>query len=301
MDNFSESFNRTKLLINYDVSKTLSENEVREQIIIPPDLSFNLFNWMKTWDVHDWFTLVQLVLMFLGFFTMGTTSIISLALGTIVGVAEAAVFLVKDKDPYMATVMMILSIFGVDDLMKIPIVKRYGIEGTKQLIRRSKSGAELTAQEIKDLKALGKYIKDNLGEILPKFKFAIKKQVMKYISKKGAKWVMNFIYTLDKGKTMIFVAGTWIPFDYWYIYTFKDDIEKMSLRDNNSFFQIVKWVESKISSGKVQSDEQSEAEQILMDNYSFDGMVDDFPKFDTTKINSSPKKEIIQRNNIIQK
>ena len=164
------------------------------------------------------------------------------------------------------------------------------------MIRRSKNGAELTAQEIKDLKALGQYIKDNLGEILPKFKFAIKKQVMKYISKKGAKWVMNFIYTLDKGKTMIFVAGTWIPFDYWYIYTFKDDIQKMSLRDNNSFFQIVKWVESKISSGKAQSDEQ-----ILMDNFSFEGMVDDFPKFDTTKINSSPKKEIMQRNNIIQK
>jgi hypothetical protein len=292
MDNFSESFNRTKLLINYDVSKTLSENEVREQIIIRPDLSFNLFNWIKTWDVHDWFTLVQLVLMILGLFTMGTTSIISLALGTIVGVAEAAVFLVKDKDPYMATVMMILSIFGVDDLMKFPIIKKYGIEGTKQLIRRSKNGAELTAQEIKDLKALGQYIKDNLGEILPKFKFAIKKQVMKYISKKGAKWVLNFIYTLDKGKKMIFVAGTWIPFDYWYIYTFKDDIEKMSLRDNNSFFQIVKWVESKISSGKVQSD-QDQSEQILMDNFSFEGMVDDFPKFDTTKINSSPKKEIM--------
>jgi hypothetical protein len=300
MDNFSESFNRTKLLINYDVSKTLSENEVREQIIIRPDLSFNLFNWIKTWDVHDWFTLVQLVLMILGLFTMGTTSIISLALGTIVGVAEAAVFLVKDKDPYMATVMMILSIFGVDDLMKFPIIKKYGIEGTKQLIRRSKNGAELTAQEIKDLKALGQYIKDNLGEILPKFKFAIKKQVMKYISKKGAKWVLNFIYTLDKGKKMIFVAGTWIPFDYWYIYTFKDDIEKMSLRDNNSFFQIVKWVESKISSGKVQSD-QDQSEQILMDNFSFEGMVDDFPKFDTTKINSSPKKEILQRNNVIQK
>lgn len=296
MDSFSESFNRTKLLINYDVSKTLSENEVREQIIIPPNLSFNLFNWMKTWDVHDWFTLVQLVLMFLGLFTMGTTSIISLALGTIVGVAEAAVFLVKDKDPYMATVMMILSIFGVDDLMKIPIIKKYGIEGTKQLIRRSKNGVELTAQEIKDLKALGEYIKDNLGEILPKFKFAIKKQIMKYISKKGSKWVLNFIYTLDKGKKMIFVAGTWIPFDYWYIYTFKDDIKKMSLRDNNSFFQIVKWVESKISSGKAQSDEQ-----ILMDNFSFEGMVDDFPKFDTTKINSSPKKEIMQRNNVIQK
>jgi hypothetical protein len=59
-------------------------------------------------------------------------------------------------------------------------------------------------------------------------------------------------------------------------------------------------VESKISSGKVQSD-QDQSEQILMDNFSFEGMVDDFPKFDTTKINSSPKKEIMQRNNVIQK
>lgn len=301
MDNFSESFNRTKLLINYDVSKTLSENEVKEQIIIPPDLSYNLFNWIKTWDTHDWFTLVQLVLMFLGLFTGGTTSIIALALGTIVGVAEAAVFYFKDGDPYMATVMMILSVFGVDDLMRIPIVKKYGIEGTKQLIRRSKDGAELTTQEIADLKALGKYVKDNLDQIIPKFKFAIKRQVMKYISKKGTKWVMNFIYTVDKTKKMIFVAGTWIPFDYWYIYTFKDDIEKMSLRDNNSFFRIVKWVESKISGGGSQSDEEAQSEEILMENFTFDNMVDDFPKFDTTKIDSKPKKEIFQKHNIIQK
>lgn len=296
MDKFLESFNRTKLLINYDVSKTLSENEVKEQILIRPDLSYNLFNWIKTWDTHDWFTLVQLVLMFLGIFTGGTTSIIALALGTIVGVAEAAVFYFKDGDPYMATVMMILSVFGVDDLMRIPIVKKYGIEGTKQLIRRSKDGAELTAQEIADLKVLGKYVKDNLDQIIPQFKFAIKRQVMKYISKKGAKWVMNFIYTVDKTKKMIFVAGTWIPFDYWYIYTFKDDIEKMSLRDNNSFFRIVKWVEAKISGGESPSDEQ-----IMMDNFSFEGMVNDFPKFDTTKIDNRPKKEILQRNNVIEK
>lgn len=296
MDKFLESFNRTKLLINYDVSKTLSENEVKEQILIRPDLSYNLFNWIKTWDTHNWFTLVQLVLMFLGLFTGGITSVISLALGTIVGVAEAAVFYFQDDDPYMATVMMILSVFGVDDLMKIPIIKKYGIEGTKQLIRRGKDGARLTAQEMADLKALGQYIKDNLDQIIPQFKFHIKRQVMKYISKKGAKWVMNFIYTVDKTKKMIFVAGTWIPFDYWYIYTFKDDIEKMYLRDNNSFFRIVKWVESKISGKELPSDEQ-----IMMDNFSFDGMINDFPKFDTTKVDNRPKKEILQRNNIIEK
>jgi hypothetical protein len=43
MDNFSESFNRAKLLINYDVSKTLSENEVSEQVVaIKHRLSNNL-------------------------------------------------------------------------------------------------------------------------------------------------------------------------------------------------------------------------------------------------------------------
>ena len=68
-----------------------------------------------------------------------------------------------------------------------------------------------------------------------------------------------------------------------------------------AFFQIVKWVESKISGGKEQSDKQAESEQILMDNFSFEQIVDDFPKFDTTKINSTPKKELIQKYNIIQK
>ena len=120
MSNFSESHNRVKLIMNYDVSKTATENSVNEQVIVTPSWSIFKFNeWMKTWDTHDWFTLVQLVLMFLGFFSGGMTSIVSLALGTVAGVAEAAVFLVRDKDPYMATVMLILSILGVDDLMRI--------------------------------------------------------------------------------------------------------------------------------------------------------------------------------------
>lgn len=296
MSNFSESHNRVKLIMNYDVSKTATENSVNEQVIVTPSWSIFKFNeWMKTWDTHDWFTLVQLVLMFLGFFSGGMTSIVSLALGTVAGVAEAAVFLVRDKDPYMATVMLILSILGVDDLMRIPVVKKLGIEGTKQLIRKSKDGVKLTADEIADLKKLGEYIVKNAEEIIPRFKIGIKRTILKYLSKKGSKWALNFIYSLDKTKKLIYVAGLWIPFDYWYIYTFKDDIEKMNLRDNNSFFRIVKWVEDKLKG------QNPKTEEILNYNVDFSVIENDFPYFDPNKINNSPKPEILKRNNVILK
>ena len=171
MENFSESFSRIKLLMSYDVSKTLIENLVYEQsdsvmdrrigiqdknmkkLGLDPnnpsdyekyrrmtDPSYNAIEATKDYDVHDWFTLVQLVLLAGGFVTGGATSAISFALEAVVSFAEAIVFLVKDKDPYMAVVMALLSILGIDDLKRIPIVKKYGIEGTAQLLRKYKEG-----------------------------------------------------------------------------------------------------------------------------------------------------------------
>lgn len=268
MDIFSESLNRIKLLINYDVSKSATENLYSEQ---KPDFGgYDILNPMnpnygkktnedplglKNWDVHDWFTLVQVVLLFLGLFTGGATSIIALALGSVVDVAESGVFLVKDKDPYMATVMFILSFLGINDLMKIPIVKKYGIEGTKQLIKKAKEGVELTADEIKDLKKLGEYIVKNSKEIIPLIKRAIRLRVTKYLSKKSVKWLLNFLFIINKSKIPLLIAGTWIPFDYLYIYVYRDDISKMKLRNENAFIQIVQWVKTKLAGKEITSEE----------------------------------------------
>ena len=111
MDNILESFNRTKLLINYDVSKTATENLFLEQ---KPDFGgYDILNPMnpnygkktnedplgvKNYDVHDWFTLVQLVLLAAGFFTGGATAAVAFALEGVVSFAEAIVFFVKDKN-----------------------------------------------------------------------------------------------------------------------------------------------------------------------------------------------------------
>ena len=287
MENFSESFSRIKLLMSYDVSKTLIENLVYEQsdsvmdrrigiqdknmkkLGLDPnnpsdyekyrrmtDPSYNAIEATKDYDVHDWFTLVQLVLLAGGFVTGGATSAISFALEAVVSFAEAIVFLVNDKDPYMAVVMALLSILGIDDLKRIPIVKKYGIEGTAQLLRKYKEGIEkLTKQEIEDLKILGKYVRENAGELVPLFEKGIKRLVLKYFAKKGAKFALNALYLIDKGKKPLFIAGTWIPFDYVYMYVYRDDIEKMNLRNKNVFVQIVQWVKNKLGGKEITAKE----------------------------------------------
>jgi hypothetical protein len=296
MDNFSESFNRTKLLINYDVSKTLSENQVKEQYY-PYNRSYTtsptddsnraspLYVWMKTWDTHDWFSFVQLILLYLGFVTGGVTSVISFALDGVVSVAEAIVYFTKDKDPYMGVVMGLLSLLGMDDIKRIPIVKKYGIEGTAQLLRKQKEGIEkLTKEEIDDLKLLGKYVYENIGEFIPLLKKSIKSQITKYLSKKSIKWLLNLLIVLNKTKKPLLVAGTWIAFDHFYIYVFRDDIKKMKLRNENTFIQIVKYVETLLS-GKEINNEDFVKDNIPMDSTT---LVNNLAKVDTTIVDTKP-------------
>jgi len=269
VDNILESFNRTKLLINYDVSKTATENLFLEQ---KPDFGgYDILNPMnpnygkktnedplgvKNYDVHDWFTLVQLTLLAAGFGTGGVTAAVAFALEGVVSFAEAIVFFIKDKDPYMGVVMALLSVLGVDDLKRIPVIKKYGIEGTAQLLRKYKEGIEkLTKQEIEDLKILGKYVRENAGELVPLFEKGVKRLVLKYFAKKGAKFALNVLYLIDKGKAPLFIAGTWIPFDYVYMYVYRDDIEKMNLRNKNVFVQIVQWVKNKLGGKEVTAEE----------------------------------------------
>lgn len=295
MDNFFESCNRTKLLINYNVLKTLSENQVEEQYYpynrsytTPTDDSNRaspLYVWTKTWDTHDWFSFVQLTLLYLGFVTGGATSVISFALDGVVSVAEAIVYFTKDKDPYMGVVMGLLALLGVDDIKRLPIVKKYGIEGTAQLLRKQKEGIEkLTKEEIEDLKLLGKYVYENIEEFIPLLKKSIKSQITKYLSKKSIKWLLNLLIVLNKTKKPLLVAGTWITFDHFYIYAFRDDIKKMKLRNENTFIQIVKYVETLLSGKEIHK------KQFVLDNIPMDSttVVNNLAKVDTTIVDTKP-------------
>ena len=247
-------FERIKLIMNYNVSKTLTENITNEQVltgigILRPDASFNFSNWIKSFDSHDWFTTVQVALMFLGFFTGGVTSVIAIGLAGVAGLAEAKLYF-DEGDPYMGTLMLILGLIPGDEILKLPgigeIVKKYGVKGVKELIKKNKEGVKLTSNEIKDLKKLGEGIVSEAGQINQLFKSNIKKRVLLNFSKKSTKWLLNFLLMFRKTKAPIWIAGTWIPFDYLYIYAFRDDIQKMDLRNKNTFLNIIRWVGEKI-------------------------------------------------------
>jgi hypothetical protein len=241
---------RIRLIMNYDVSKTLSENTVQEQVIVSPGSSiFNFYQWMKTWNTHDWLLLVQIVLTILGFATGGATSLIAFLSAVGVDLVDAALYF-SEGDPYSAVMVVILAIVPASELSKIPgikdVIQRRGVEGIRKLIKKNKSGGGLAADEIKDLKIFGEKVVEDSKEITKLFGYAIKRLLMTYVSKKSTKWILNFLLAIKKTKTPIMIAGVAIPFDYLYMYVYRDDIEKMNLRNNSFILKIINWVGEQI-------------------------------------------------------
>lgn len=266
MEHQLNSLEKMKMIMNYDASLTLSENLIKEQN--HPDFSgYDIFkpNYVPNpndpkldMDIHDWFTVIQLSLLVAGFATGGVTSIVAFALQAVVDLVEAGVF-IHEGDPYMGVLMAILGLVGADELMRIPglkeLIQRRGIQGIKDLIKKNKDGIELAYQEIKDLKLLKEKINENVELVKKLFGIGVKKRFLSFLSKKNTKYLMNVLLALRKTKLPIFVAGTWIPFDYLYIYVFRDDIEKMQLRDKNVFLGIVRWVGEKLGGKEVSKED----------------------------------------------
>jgi hypothetical protein len=214
---------------------------------------------LKNWGAHDWFTLVQLVLLFLGIFTGGLTSLISLGLGSATGIAEAIWFLVKDDDPYMAGIMAILTIIPGDELLKLPgvgpIIKKRGVDGIIKLIKDNKNGVKLTLDQIADLKKLGEKIISDGSNIKNLFKFYWKRWFLTQISKKSTKFIMNLLSVFTKYPRTVYISGVPIAFDHLYMYVFRDDIEKMNLRNKNEVVKIIKSVGEMLGWRKVNSED----------------------------------------------
>jgi hypothetical protein len=244
-----DSFTRMIQIMNYDLSKTLIENEIKEQIIIKPSLSFDLFNWMKSWNTHDWLLLVQLILVLLGFLTGGTTALVAFLLAVGVDLTDAMLYL-SEGDPYSAAMVAILAIVPANELLKLPgikdIVQKRGVGGIKKLIKKNKSGQTLSPDEIKDLKFFGEKVIEEAEEITKLFSSAIKRLLLTYVSKKSTKWILNFLLIVRKTPAPIKIAGVAIPFDYLYMYVYRDDIKKMDLRNNSFVMKIINWVGEQI-------------------------------------------------------
>lgn len=199
-------------------------------------------------DAHDWFTYFQVLAVVGGIFTGGLTSAIFFISAAVLDLAEAFYFWKVDKDPYMASIMAIFAVIPDMGLMEIPglnrIIQERGKEGIKQLIKKNKDGLPLTPDEIKDLKFFNETIIGHKNRIQVLFRKYLKEKIMAYILKQNPKWIMNFLLAIKFNplREPIKIGSSLVGFDYLYAYVFRDDIEKMQIREQNILYKMAKYV-----------------------------------------------------------
>lgn len=249
--------NQARVLASRDPAVQKAKQERYGTIDLPStDVSriYSRDNTLTKLDAHDWFTMFQLLMIGGAFMSGGVTGFLLFLVAGIAELAEAYYFLKVDKDPYMAVIMAIFAVIPDGGLLEIPglskIIQKRGVEGIKQLVRKNKQGLPLTPDEIIDLNFFNEQILINKKRLQVLFRNQLKNKLKLYIAGKSPKWIMNFLLMIRPIKEPIKIVGSLVTFDYLYAYIFRDDIEKMQIRNKNVLSNMARYVKDLLS-GKI--------------------------------------------------
>lgn len=248
----NEALNRALLMMRYNLGMTLSENVVLEQTSFENKLDkiystsksaeeYNkqnlemmkgLYDWFSSLDAHDWLSLIEISTGVLGMIPTPLSPLL-LGISTLSGVADAALYY-SEGDKYMSGMMFILSVIPGGELFKCfkgsKVFAKRGVKGTKELIKKYKSGAKLTKNQINDLIDLGKTFADNSVVIKKSLIKELTEKLIVGLSKKTPKYLINLILILKKlgviklSEIVLPVGGLIYGFDKLYLYVFRDSV-----------------------------------------------------------------------------
>lgn len=247
-----ESLYRIKFIMEYDSKKTSIENLISEQtaytnmldrIYADPKKAeeFNkqnaammksLYNWFASFDTHDWLALIEISTGVLGLIPTPLSPLF-LGISTIAGVADAGVYF-YEGDKYMGSMMLALSIIPGGELLKAMkgsrVFLKRGVKGSKELIKKYKSGIKLSKEEMDDLTRLGKEFAENSSAIKKSLTQELSEKLIKGLSKKTPKYLINLLLILKKlgviklSEIALKIGGTVYTVDKLYLYIFRDSI-----------------------------------------------------------------------------
>jgi len=199
------------------------------------------------WDSHDFLNTIEIASAVLGMFPTPLSPLFW-GISTIAGVADAKLYF-DEKDPYMGTLMMALSVIPGGELAKIfkssKAFQKIGVEGLKKLIKSYKSG-NLKKESVKYLKEFTNIFKQpsvikevNKG-IIETSLLTLKNN----LKNKSLKYLINFLIYLNKFskgvKNLTFkVGGTVFGIDKLYLIIFADNEEYFNSRQKNEYRAIV--------------------------------------------------------------
>lgn len=247
-----ESLYRIKFIMEYDSNKTSIENLISEQtaytnmldrIYADPKKAeeFNkqnaammksLYNWFASFDTHDWLAFIEISTGILGLIPTPLSPLF-LGISTIAGVADAGVYY-SEGDYYMGSMMLALAIIPGGEFAKVMkgsrVYLKRGIKGSKELIKKYKSGVKLTKEEIDDLTRLGKDFAKNSNEITKSLTKELTEKLIKGLAKKTPKYLINLLLILKKlgviklSEISLKIGGIVYTVDKLYLYVFRDSI-----------------------------------------------------------------------------
>jgi hypothetical protein len=210
---------------------------------------------MKTWDAHDWLTFVDITSGLLG-------SIPSPASGVLLGISAAAcladggLYLYED-DPYMGGLILSFCLIPLGELSLIlPRSQRILAKGKKHAIDTIKKAKELAKK--RTLTTAEKAIMEEAAELIAELqenatkiaKATQKNFATKFIANvvaKGGKAILGTALLLSKmtwavGRPFVLLGGIYYTYDEIYLAMYGTDEQKMQLRNNSGFQELVRFL-----------------------------------------------------------
>jgi hypothetical protein len=211
------------------------------------------YNWFSTFNTHDWLTFVDIVSGVLGMFPTPAAPIF-LGVSLAACYADAALYF-AENDPYMGGLILSFCLIPLGEFIRyVPGAKNIISKGKQYCINLLKKAKSLSGKEVLDA-AEKKIVQEAelLKEEISKKSNEIAKLTQKYfvtraisnIIKTGGKLLHGTALLLSKtswaiGRPIVLLSGIYYTYDEIYLALYGSDEQKMKLRNNSKFQQLIR-------------------------------------------------------------
>ncbi len=213
------------------------------------------YSWVKTWNAHDWLTFVDITSGLLGMIPSPASGVF-LGISTAACLADGGLYLYED-DPYMGGLVLSFCLIPAGELaLMSPRIARSIAKGKKHALDTIKKAKELAKK--RTLTTAEKAIMEEAAELMAELqenatklaKLTQKNFATKFITnviKKGGKAILGTALLLSKmswaiGRPIVQLGGIYYTFDEIYLALYGTDEQKMQLRYNSGFQQLVRFL-----------------------------------------------------------
>lgn len=205
---------------------TISPKQVSLPKKVSPFAVKETYNWVKSWDKHDWLTFVEIGASLASMLTPAGWIAGIMALGA--GGANAY-FYFKEGDNYLGWLSLTFAVIGSAEIIRaIPIIQKYGVNESLNLLYKSRWGGKLTEEEAAYIAQLEKQISENSPELIRLYKNALVQKILLYFKSLPAEEIAKILTILKHtgkwvGTAIVIIGGMTFTFDKIYSILSKDE------------------------------------------------------------------------------